>query len=144
MSMPSRGRRIAGWVLTVLLAALFVVSCGQTGRCHAKWSRCSRNGGLADQRILIGVGELASALLFLIPRTHSLGVLLLSAYMGGAIVTHMQHGESYVAQSVILALIWVTGFLRHSELLQSFRTAPALTHFLRGGPGPLRSGVNPR
>ena len=80
--------------------------------------------GLGDQRILIGVGELTSALLFLIPLTHSLRVLLLSAYMGGAIVTHMQHGESYVAQSVILALIWVTGFLRHSELLQSFRTAP--------------------
>ena len=65
-----------------------------------------------------------SALLFLVPLTHSLGLLLLSAYMGGAIVTHMQHGESYIAQSVILALIWVTGFLRHSELLQSFRTAP--------------------
>jgi uncharacterized membrane protein YphA (DoxX/SURF4 family) len=124
MSVPSRGRVIAGWVLTVLLTALFVFSAvgkllgvTQVVEAMQKW-------GLGDQRILIGVGELTSALLFLIPLTHSLGVLLLSAYMGGAIVTHMQHGESYVAQSVILALIWVTGFLRHSELLQSFRTAP--------------------
>ena len=52
--------------------------------------------GLGEQVTLIGVGEAVSALLFLILRTHSLGLLLLTAYMGGAIVTHMQHGESYV------------------------------------------------
>ena len=75
--------------------------------------------GLGDHRILIGVGELAAPT-FPDPSYPFLGVLLLSAYMGGAIVTHMQHGESYVTQSVILVLIWVTGFLRHPELLQSF------------------------
>ena len=63
------------------------------------------------------MGEPLSALLFLIPKTHPLGVLLLSGYMGGAIVTHMQHGESNVAQSVILRLIWVAGFLRRPSLL---------------------------
>jgi hypothetical protein len=73
--------------------------------------------------VLIGVGELTSALLFAIPLTHSLGLLLLSSYMGGAIVTHMQHGEDYVVQSVILVLTWVAGFLRHPEVFQSFRAA---------------------
>ena len=82
--------------------------------------------GLENHLLLIGAGELTIALLFAIPKTHSLGVLLLSAYMGGAIVTHMQHGESYVLQSVILALIWVAGYLRHPELLQSFRPDPAM------------------
>jgi DoxX-like family len=120
MSMPSRGRRIAGWVLTVLLTALFTGSAVAKLLGPADLVEMLQKWGLGDQRILIGVGELTSALLFLIPRTHSLGVLLLSAYMGGAIVTHMQHGESYVIPSVILVLIWVTGFLRHSELLQSF------------------------
>ena len=124
MSMSSRGRRIAGWVLTVLLTVLFMVSAGFKLSGAAEVVEGMQKWGLGDQRILIGVGEFTSALLFLIPLTHSLGVLLLSGYMGGAIVTHMQHGESYVAQSVILILIWVTGFLRHSELLQSFRTAP--------------------
>jgi hypothetical protein len=82
-----------------------------------------RKWGLENHVLLIGTGEVVSALLFVIPRTHSLGVLLLSAYMGGAIVTHMQHGEAYISQSVILAVIWITGYLRHPELLQSFRTA---------------------
>lgn len=125
MSMPGRGRRIAGWVLTGLLTVLYVASASFKFSGAAPIVEAFEKWGLRDQRILIGVGELVSALLFLIPRTHSLGVLLLSAYMGGAIVTHMQHGEPYLFQSVILVLIWVTGFLRHPELLQSFRTGPS-------------------
>ncbi len=81
--------------------------------------------GLGNEVMLIDTGELISALLFVIPRTHSLGVLLLSGYMGGAIVTHMQHGEAYVMQSIFLALIWVAGYLRYPTLLQSFYGAPA-------------------
>jgi hypothetical protein len=34
--------------------------------------------GLEDHVLLIGAGELSSAVLFLIPRTHSLGLLLLT------------------------------------------------------------------
>ncbi len=122
MSNQSRGRRIAGWVGTILLTALFTFSAALKLAGAATVVKMFGEWGLGDQRILIGVGELVSAALFLIPLTHSLGVLLLSAYMGGAIVTHMQHGEPFIIPSAILALIWVTGFLRHSELLQSFRT----------------------
>ena len=42
MSMRSRGRVIAGWVLTVLLAVLFMVSAGFKLSVAAQWSRgCS-------------------------------------------------------------------------------------------------------
>jgi hypothetical protein len=124
----SRGRRIAGWVLTGLLTALFVSSAAFKLAGAAPVVEVFQKWGLENHRLLIGVGELVSALLFVIPRTHSLGLLLLSGYMGGAIVTHMQHGESYTSQSVILALIWIAGFLRHPEVLQSFRaTRPAVS-----------------
>ncbi len=118
----SRSRRITGWVLTGLLTALFAASAAGKLAGAAQVVEMFRKWGLENNLLLIGVGELVSALLFAIPRTHSLGVLLLSAYMGGAIVTHMQHGEAYVSQSVILVLIWVASFLRHPELLHSFRT----------------------
>lgn len=120
MNMKGKARPIAAWVLSSLLTALFI------GSASAKLMRAPpvvemfEKWGLGNEILLIGCGELASALLFLIPRTHSLGVLLLSAYMGGAIVTHMQHGENYGVQSVILALIWVAGCLRRPELLGSF------------------------
>jgi hypothetical protein len=118
----TRARRISGWILTGLLTALFVASAMAKLAGAAPAVETFRKWGLEDHLLLIGVGELVSALLFAIPRTHSLGVLLLSGYMGGAIVSHMQHGEGYIPQSVILVLIWITGYLRHPELLQSFRT----------------------
>jgi DoxX-like family len=123
--MMSRGRQIAGWVLTEFLMAIFVgsaimklIRAPQVVEMLDQW-------GLGNDVLLIGVGELASVLLFLIPRIHSLSVLLLSGYMGGAIVTHMQHGESYVAQSIILLLIWIAGYLRFPEILQSFWATPS-------------------
>jgi hypothetical protein len=121
METPGKVRRIAAWVLTGLLFLLFAASAtGKLVRADAavetfgKW-------GLGDYILLIGAGELISAVLFLIPRTTSAGLLLLSSYMGGAIVSHMQHGESFVGPSVILVLVWVAGYLRHPEILQSFR-----------------------
>ncbi len=73
--------------------------------------------GLAGQITMIGLGELAAFLLFLVPRTTSAGVLLLSAHMGGAIVTHMQHGEPYIMQSVVLVLVWVVGVTANPAML---------------------------
>jgi hypothetical protein len=124
MSTPGRVRRIAGWILTTLLGLLFLVSAAAKFAAPPEVVEGFAKFGLQNERLLIATGELASALLFLIPVTHSLGVLLLSGYMGGAIVTHMQHGEPYVSQSVILLLIWVAGFLRYPTLLQSFRREP--------------------
>src|SRR5258708_19610135 len=105
--MMSRARQIAGWVLTVLLTALFVASATMKLMKTAQVVEMFEKWGLGNEVLLIGVGELTSAILFLIPRTHSLGVLLLSAYMGGAIVTHIHHGESYVAQSIFLVFICI-------------------------------------
>lgn len=121
MSTQSKGRRLAAWILTVLITLMFVgsavakiVGVQAVAEGFEKW-------GLKDKLLLIGVGELVSALLFLIPRTSSLGLLLLSAYLGGAIVTHMQHGEPYIIPAGLLLLVWLAGYLRHSEVLQSFR-----------------------
>ena len=114
---PAKLRKIAGWVLTVLLAALFLASATFKFLRGEQVVQGFEKLGLTDRIALIGTGEAISAILFLIPITHPLGVLLLSSYMGGAILAHMSHGESYVAQSVILVLIWVAGFLRRPWLL---------------------------
>jgi hypothetical protein len=73
---------------------------------------------LADWRIIIAIGEISSALLFLFPKTNIYGTLLLSAYMGGAIIIHMTGGLSIVMPSGILILIWIVGFLRNPELVK--------------------------
>jgi hypothetical protein len=123
MNQQGKGRRVVAWILTTVITLLFVISAVFKFLAPPPVVEAFQKWGLGDRILLIGIGELISALLFFIPSTNSLGVLLLSAYMGGAIVTHMQHGEPYYTQSILLVLIWIAGYLRHPELLQSFRTA---------------------
>ena len=122
MATQSKARRIAAWILTGLITLLLVFSAVMKFLRVPEVMAAVEKWNLTDQLTLIGAGELISALLFFIPRTHSLGVLLLSAYMGGAIVTHMQNDEPYYTQAIFLLVIWIAGYLRHPQLLQSFRT----------------------
>ena len=116
----SRSRKIAGWVVSGLLAALFLASAGFKFSGSPEAVEGFEAYGLGEMRLVIAAGETASALLYLVPFTASLGVLLLSAYMGGAIVTHMSHSEPYVFQSIILIVIWFGYWLRYPEMLVSF------------------------
>jgi hypothetical protein len=59
---------------------------------------------------------LIALVLFIIPRTSLLGFLLLSAYMGGAIATHLQHGESVIAPCVVQIILWLVAAFRLPEL----------------------------
>lgn len=74
-----------------------------------------------DWIVVIGIGELISGILFLIPRTSSLGLLLLSAHFGGAIATHMGNNEQFIPIAGILVFIWVTALVRDPDTLSSFR-----------------------
>lgn len=66
--------------------------------------------------ILIGIVELISVILFMIPRTGIPGTLLLVAYMGGAMVAHIINGDSFIFPAVIQVLVWFTAYLRFPEL----------------------------
>ena len=76
--------------------------------------------GLSVPIQVIGAGELVSAILLLIPRTASLGVLLTSGFWGGAICLHLSKGEPFVLQSVFLVLTWVGAHLRVPGTFASF------------------------
>lgn len=82
--------------------------------------------GLSVPIQTIGAGELVSAILLLVPRSGSLGVLLTSGFWGGAICLHMSKGEPFVLQSVFLLLTWLGAYLRVPGTFASFG-ASALT-----------------
>ena len=67
----------------------------------------------------IAMLEVISALLFLLPATRSAGLLLVSSFLGGAIATHLEHGQPVIQPSVVLILIWLGTWLRHPEILWS-------------------------
>jgi hypothetical protein len=64
---------------------------------------------------IIGIGLAVSAILYAIPRTRTIGTLLLSSYFGGAIVFHMTANEPFIIQSFILVLIWLFAWLRDPQ-----------------------------
>jgi DoxX-like family len=112
----SKGARIGGYVLSGLIAALLLFSAAAKFSGGAQVVEGFTKFGLKDQILLIGVGELVSTILFLVPVTLPLGTVLLSSYMGGAILAHMSHGEAYVTQSIVLVLIWVAAWLRRPQM----------------------------
>ncbi len=111
----SKIKGIAGWIISGLLTALYLFSASGKLFLHPEQMAQMH---LADWRVIIAIGEIASALLFLFPRTNIYGTLLLSSYMGGAIILHMTNGLSIGMPSVVLILVWVVGFLRNPELLK--------------------------
>jgi len=111
----SKTRKITAWVIAGLLTGLYAFSA--TGKLFLHPEQMDQLK-LGNWRIIIAIGEITSALLFLFPRTNIYGTLLLSAYMGGAIIIHMTGGLSIVMPSVVLILIWVVGFLRNPELIK--------------------------
>lgn len=105
-----------GIVLNVLIAALMMMAA--SGKVVPSPSKevveMLGKHGLANHIQLIGAGELASAVLLLLPWTAPLGTLLTTGFWGGAICLHMSHGEAYQFQSILLLVTWVGSYLRGS------------------------------
>jgi hypothetical protein len=111
----SKTRKIAGWVIAGLLTALYLFSASGKLFLHPEQMEQMK---LGDWRIIIALGEITSALLFLFPKTNRFGTLLLSSYMGGAIIIHMTGGISIMMPSVVLILVWIVFYLRTPEFFK--------------------------
>jgi hypothetical protein len=117
---------IAGLILHVLICGMMIMA-GSAKVLGMFPPEAVEKMGLGSWIKVIGAGELATAVLLLIPRTSSLGVLLASSFWGGAICLHMSKGEPIVMQSVLLLMTWVGAFLRVPGMFSSFAgssTAP--------------------
>jgi hypothetical protein len=60
----------------------------------------------------IGLLELACVVLYVVPRTTLLGALLVTAYLGGAVATHVRVGDAFAIPVVVGILVWVGLYLR--------------------------------
>ncbi|WP_049038338.1 DoxX family protein [Elizabethkingia anophelis] len=115
--MSQKTIRITGWVLTIILGLLFTMSAFmKLTQNETALAQASSFGIDATTYQFIGLIEIISLILFLIPRTAVLGTLLLVAYLGGAIVTHLQHQESIAMAVIIQIVLWITAAIRFPEL----------------------------
>jgi hypothetical protein len=118
--------KIAGLVLHILIGGLLIFT-GSQKVLGSVPPEALVKFGLGEQARLIGAGAILCALLLLIPRTSSLGLLLTSAFWGGAICIHMAHGDLCLFQTVMLVLTWAGAYLRSPATLSSFWGPPGMT-----------------
>ena len=120
----SRKRRITGNVVMILGGVMLIgSSSAKFAHVPAVVTQLGAMGFTGNRLMFIAVLEIVSAVLFLIPFTRSSGLLLVSSFLGGAIATHLQHGESIVQPSFVLLLIWLGTWLRHPVILRSLNSA---------------------
>jgi DoxX-like protein len=122
MNRPSigRARRVSGNALSIVAAFVLISSSiMKFAGVPFVTGPLAKLGFYGDRLLLIAALELASGMLFIVPRTRSAGVVLASAYMGGAIAAHLGHGESIVQPALVLGFIWSAVLVRNPEALWS-------------------------
>ncbi|HET7748581.1 MAG TPA: DoxX family protein [Terriglobales bacterium] len=116
------GRKRAGAVLITILGVLLLGSAAaKFAHVAPVVAQLAASGFAGSKLTFVALLEALSALLFLIPATRSAGLLLLSAFLGGAIATHLQHSDSIFVPSAVLVLAWLGAWLRNPEILWSWR-----------------------
>ncbi len=114
---PSKAARITGWIMTILPSLLFTFS-GVMKLAHPP----SLDEGFTHLQIPttwafgLGVLELSCLVIYLIPRTAVIGAILLTGYLGGAMLTHLRIGEPPVTHVIFGIVIWGGLWLRDPRL----------------------------
>lgn len=114
-------KEVVLWIIALLLALVCLRSGWLKVTGNIFWVRDFHRWGYPDGfRIAVGIAELASAVLLLIPRLAGYGASLFAVVMFGAIYTHATHNESsrLPFNLFLLALSLVIAFTRRPSFLK--------------------------
>jgi hypothetical protein len=127
VSAPSKGMLWGGRVLSALPSLALIMSGGmKLSHAPPVVEGFTKFGFSLGALTPIGILELACVVLYLVPRTSVLGAILVTAYLGGATVTHVRVGEPFIAPVVLGIFVWLGLYLRDERLraLVPLRSAP--------------------
>lgn len=96
---------------TFLVVSLLIISGGLKLSGHHPMLMHFVELKVDDYLPLFGIAEIIFALLFLFPITSKIGLLLLTAYFGGAIAIEVPF-QMELGPAVPLVLIWIAAFVR--------------------------------
>jgi hypothetical protein len=110
-------QRVTGWVLSGLLSFVFLPSAffkiAQPTGFIEEWGK----NYPAASALPLGVIELALFVLYLVPKTRYLGGLLMLAYLGGAVATHVHANDGMFFVPVVIGVVaWLGLYLRDRRL----------------------------
>jgi hypothetical protein len=117
-SAVSNGSRIAGWIISILPVLLLLMSASfkflQPGKEFA--DGLEHLGWSSEAMLKLGFVEIACTLIYLVPRTSMLGAILLTAYLGGAVATHVRIGDPFWAPVLAGVAVWLGLWLRDQRI----------------------------
>ena len=114
-----RARRWIGWVITGLTALVFLFSASMKLVGGPEIQKAMEPLGLPGSLLLpLAILELSCLLVYLLPPTSVLGAILLTGYLGGAILTHVRVEEPFVFPLLLGILVWLGPYLRDERLRQ--------------------------
>ena len=116
VSIP-RWQVVTGWVLSGILSFVFLPSAffkiAQPAGFLEEWTR----NYPASSALPLGVIEATLFVLYLVPKTRYLGGLLMLAYLGGAVATHLHAGDGRFFVPVLVGVVaWLGLYLRDRKL----------------------------
>ena len=86
--------------------------------------------GLVPQ---IGIIEVLVTVLYLIPRTSFIGAILLTGYLGGAIMTHLRVGDPWFFPLIVGVLAW-TGLAMRKPVVGRLAMGKTVHHEVASSP----------
>ena len=118
MTGQRRWMTVAGWALVVLISGMLMFSASMKFSAEKFFTEqwVDKFGWPLGVARVIGVTELACAVIFLIPRTTVLGAILVTGYLGGAIATHVRVGDMFVPPALLGVFAWLSVYLREPRL----------------------------
>lgn len=115
--MQSKTMTWAGRVVTVLAMLPFLPSAVMKLLRRPEVIEGMGHLGVPESLMIpLAVLELLCVVTYAVPRTAALGAILLTGYIGGAILTHLRVGEPVYTQIVIGILVWLGLWLREARL----------------------------
>jgi DoxX-like family len=108
---------VTGWVLSGILALVFLPSAffkiTQPPGFLDGWTKSYPAGAARP----LGLIEVTMFVLYLVPKTRYLGGLIMLAYLGGAVATHLHTEDGKFFVPIIVGTIaWLGLFLRDQRL----------------------------
>jgi hypothetical protein len=125
--MSKRAGSVVGWICAILVGALHILSGVMK---FLPVTPGTNNAvmieqlGIAGLEPKLGVLQLTIAILFLIPRTSTVGFVLLIGYCGGVLATNLTHGMPFAAVApiyVMFILLTISAYFRNPELLSRIK-----------------------
>jgi len=127
--MASKRMVWTGRIISILVSLLFLFSGSMKFMGGPQLAEGMAHMGLPERMVIpLAILELTCVAVYLIPATSVMGAILLTGFIGGALLTHWRVGDMFVVHIVLGILVWLGLYLREDRLkaLIPIRTGASL------------------